>query len=155
MCKTRRRCASGWPRKRKPRIERPVPARPLADLTLAPAHLVQVQALLAQHAPGLQVWAYGSRVAGGAPFAAHECSDLDLVLRPGAGQLASSQAVGADDAAVAAAVQALQAGFEASALPMLVDVWAWQALPAAFHAQIEAAYVVLQPGEDLCGASAV
>lgn len=54
-----------------------------------------------------------------------------------------------------AQVQALQAGFEASALPLLVDVWAWQALPAAFHPQIEAAYVVLQSGADLCGTSAV
>lgn len=34
-------------------------------------------ALLGQHVPQAEVWAYGSRVNGGA----HEGSDLDLVLR--------------------------------------------------------------------------
>ncbi len=36
-----------------------------------------LKAVLAAHAPDAEVWAYGSRVSGGA----HEGSDLDLVVR--------------------------------------------------------------------------
>ena len=51
----------------------------------------QLEALLSEHVPGVEVWAYGSRVNG----RSHEASDLDLVLRgpePGTilGALASS-----------------------------------------------------------------
>lgn len=48
-----------------------------ARLQLAAPYLVQLQQLLARHVPEAEVWAYGSRVTGGA----HEGSDLDLVLR--------------------------------------------------------------------------
>ena len=37
----------------------------------------QLEALLREHVPGVEVWAYGSRVNG----MGHEASDLDLVLR--------------------------------------------------------------------------
>ena len=37
----------------------------------------QLEALLREHVPGVEVWAYGSRVNG----VSHEGSDLDLVLR--------------------------------------------------------------------------
>ena len=37
----------------------------------------QLEALLGKHVPGVEVWAYGSRVNG----ESHEGSDLDLVLR--------------------------------------------------------------------------
>ena len=46
-------------------------------LCLEPRHLALLQGLLRRHVPGAEVWAYGSRVSGGA----HETSDLDLVLR--------------------------------------------------------------------------
>jgi predicted nucleotidyltransferase len=54
-----------------------MPRLELSRLLLSDRHLHTLQALLAQHAPGAEVWAYGSRVTGGA----HEGSDLDLVLR--------------------------------------------------------------------------
>ena len=54
-----------------------MPQVELAHLHLAPQHLGQLQTLLAAHVPAAEVWAYGSRVTGGA----HEGSDLDLVLR--------------------------------------------------------------------------
>ena len=37
----------------------------------------QLEALLREHVPGVEVWAYGSRVNG----KSHEGSDLDLALR--------------------------------------------------------------------------
>lgn len=40
-------------------------------------HREQIEALLRQHLPGVEVWAYGSRVNG----CSHDGSDLDLVLR--------------------------------------------------------------------------
>jgi uncharacterized protein len=40
---------------------------------------------------------------------------------------------------------ALKHALQESDLPMLVDVHLWSRLPPAFHANIEAAYVVLQP----------
>jgi predicted nucleotidyltransferase len=100
----------------------------MAALHLAPRHLATLRALLAQHAPQADVWAYGSRVTGGA----HEGSDLDLVLR-GATETAPP---------VAALVEALQA----SDLPMLVEVHDWAHLPVAFRAEIERGFVVVQVG---------
>ena len=37
----------------------------------------QLEALLREHVPGVEVWAYGGRVIG----MGHEASELDLVLR--------------------------------------------------------------------------
>lgn len=106
-----------------------MPVHELSTLELAPRHLQLVQALLRQHTPGAEVWAYGSRVTGGA----QACSDLDLVLRQ----------PGALDQAVpgwASLVGALQD----SLLPISVDVHQWSQLPPAFQRNIEAGYVVLQ-----------
>ena len=45
-------------------------------------HRERLEALLREHLPGVEVWAYGSRVNG----RSHDGSDLDLVLRgPGLG----------------------------------------------------------------------
>ncbi len=101
-----------------------------AQLQLAPRHLATLHALLAQHVPQAAVWAYGSRVTGGA----HEGSDLDLVLR---GAMDTTQPV-------AALVEALQA----SDLPMLVEVHDGAHLPASFLAEIARGFVVLQAGRD-------
>jgi DNA polymerase sigma len=51
--------------------------QPLQTLNLRPRHLQMVCALLQQHLPLAEVWAYGSRVNGNG----HEASDLDLVVR--------------------------------------------------------------------------
>jgi hypothetical protein len=101
-----------------------------APLRLAPRHLATLRALLAQHVPQADVWAYGSRVTGGA----HEGNDLDRVLR---GAMETAQPV-------AALVEALQA----SDLPMLVEVHDWAHLPASFRAEIARGFVVLQAGRD-------
>ena len=46
-------------------------------LALPRRYRYQLEALLREHVPGVEVWAYGSRVKG----ESHDGSDLDLVLR--------------------------------------------------------------------------
>ena len=106
-----------------------MPVLELSGLDLPQRHRQTLQALLNQHTPQAQVWAYGSRVNS----KAHEGSDLDLVLRD---PHKPSQDV--------PGWLALKDALQASDLPVLVDVHLWSRLPQAFHAAIEAAYVELQ-----------
>lgn len=95
------------------------------ELWLKPAHVQQLREILQRHFPSQEVWAYGSRVNGGA----HEGSDLDLVVRGAVTREAH-----------AACVAALQE----STLPMLVDLHLWADLPPEFHGEILRRYVVVQ-----------
>ena len=89
-----------------------------------------VEALLREHAPDAEVWAYGSRVNG----MSHLGSDLDLVLRsPTLEQLGD----GYYDL-----VEALQE----SNIPILIQAHDWARLPESFHREIERDYVVVQEG---------
>ena len=106
-----------------------MPALELSALNMPQRHLHTLQDLLATHVPDAQVWAYGSRVNGGA----HEGSDLDIVLR---------NAV--DPSQDVPGWLELKEALQDSALPILVDVLVWARLPQAFHQNIEAAYVRLQ-----------
>ena len=88
----------------------------------------QLEALLSKHVPGVEVWAYGSRVNG----ESHDGSDLDLVLR-------------------GPALEPLDGGFfdlleaiEKSNVPILVQAHDWAMLPESFHREIERDYVVVQ-----------
>ena len=88
----------------------------------------QLEVLLRAHVPGVEVWAYGSRVNG----ESHEGSDLDLALR-------------------GPALEPLDAGFyelleaiEKSNIPILVQAHDWAMLPESFHREIERDYVVVQ-----------
>ena len=90
----------------------------------------QLEALLSKHVPGVEVWAYGSRVNG----ESHDGSDLDLALR-------------------GPALEPLDGGFydlleaiEKSNIPILVQAHDWAMLPESFHREIERDYVVLQEG---------
>ncbi len=101
-------------------------------LQLPALHLALLRQLLHTHAPQAQVWAYGSRVSGGA----HENSDLDLVLRNPT-----------DLSAPCEGWVDLREALQESAIPLLVDVHDWAHLPIEFHRNIEREYVELQPGE--------
>ena len=97
-------------------------------LALPRGYRDQLEALLREHVPGVEVWAYGSRVNGGS----HEGSDLDLVLR-------------------GPALEPLDGGFhdlleaiEKSNIPILVQAHDWAMLPESFHREIERDYVVVQ-----------
>ena len=90
----------------------------------------QLEALLREHVPDVEVWAYGSRVKG----ESREGSDLDLVLR-------------------GPALEPLDGGFydlleaiEKSNIPILVQAYDWAMLRESFHSEIERDYVVVQEG---------
>ena len=109
-----------------------MPQLDLSRLLFPAKHLLTLQNLLAQYVPQADVWAYGSRVNGGA----HEGSDLDLVLR--------------NPANLAQDVEhwlELKEALQNSSLPILIEVHLWSRLPKAFHLNIEKEYVVLQHGE--------
>ena len=106
-----------------------MPQLKLSALDLAPRHLAILLPLLAQHAADAEVWAYGSRVAGGA----HEGSDLDLVLRNPA---ALNEPV--------SGLLNLESALQESSLPMLVEIHDWARIPPAFHKNIERCHIVLQ-----------
>lgn len=119
---------ANWPAAMPGVDPRPAPA---LSLDLRAEHLVELRQLLHQYVPGVQVWAYGSRVTGGA----HGGSDLDLVLRQSA-----------DLSARSAGLPALREALQQSRLPMLVDVHDWAELPESFHREIERCHVVIEPG---------
>lgn len=102
------------------------------QLDLPPRHLAMLQQLLADHVPGAEVWAYGSRVNG----TGHECSDLDVVLR-----------CPDDPKRSVNGWLELKEALQESMLPILVDCHQWAHLPTAFHQEIEQRYVVLQEGQ--------
>jgi predicted nucleotidyltransferase len=101
----------------------------MPGLDLPPAWLDQVTALLRRHVPEAEVWAYGSRVSGGA----QPCSDLDLVVRDAGDPTRPVPGVGA-----------LREALRDSLIPILVDVHDWSALPPAFRPGIERQHRVVQ-----------
>ena len=98
----------------------------------------QIEALLREHLPEVEAWAYGSRVNG----RSHEASDLDLVLRsptlepvPGDRYVDFVEAV------------------EQSNIPILVQAHDWARLPESFHHEIERDHVVVLAGSSTGGAT--
>ena len=89
-------------------------------LHLSPRHRKEIVALLHKHLPGVEVWAYGSRVNG----RSHDGSDLDLVLR--GPQLAE-----------------ITESFRKSTVPFLIEARDWARLPESFHHEVEREHVVL------------
>lgn len=103
--------------------------RNFSTLQLPSRYLAMVQKVLQTHLPRAEVWAYGSRVNGDC----FEASDLNLVMR----RPCIDEPADVDQA---------QEAFIESDLPIQVQILDWSALPAAFHAEIEAGYVVVQRG---------
>ena len=114
-----------------PHVGRLQDARKTDGLHLSPRHREKLAALLREHLPGVEVWAYGSRVNG----RSHDGSDLDLVLRGPGLQAVPLEQLGDFTDAV-----------RESMLPFLVEARDWTRLPARFHAEVERSYVVLQHG---------
>ena len=104
----------------------------LTHLHLPERYLQRVQALLQQHLPLAEVWAYGSRVNGDY----FEASDLDLVVRNPADLGHRQSHLGE-----------LKEAFSDSDLPIFVQVVDWALIPASFQREILAGYVVVQKGE--------
>ena len=93
----------------------------------------QLEELLRQHVPDVEVWAYGSRVSG----ESHEGSDLDLVLRSPTLMPLSGEYLDLIEA------------LEESNIPILVQIHDWARLPESFHHEIERDYVVFIPSGEL------
>ncbi|WP_416181140.1 nucleotidyltransferase family protein [Chloroflexus sp.] len=109
-----------------------MPAR--CQLDLPDRYLAEVRAILRQYVPDYEVWAYGSRVTGGA----YAASDLDLVVRnPRDLQQPCAQ------------IFALAEAFIESDLPIRVDVMDWALIPASFQREIERGYVVVQESSQI------
>lgn len=96
-------------------------------LAVEPRHWAMVQAILRQHIPGREVWAFGSRVNGQPkPF-----SDLDLAV------------LGEEPVSVAQLAQLTEA-FSDSDLPWRVDVIDWATTSESFRALIAAQKLTVQ-----------
>lgn len=98
------------------------------QLHMSQRHRSVLEALLREHLPDVEAWAYGSRVNG----RSHEGSDLDLALRgPGLKQIPAGRLAQFKDAV-----------YE-SRIPFLVEARDWAQLPERFRQAIEVAYVPL------------
>ena len=104
----------------------------MADrVRIAPRHRRILEALLRKHLPGVEVWAYGSRVNG----RGHDGSELDLVARaPDLKKLPAGQLLDFEDA------------IRESTIPFLVEAHDWACLPGQSHREIERGYVVMSDG---------
>jgi predicted nucleotidyltransferase len=112
-------------------MKTPMQAKPPASLHLPTPYLAMVQALLRQHLPQAQVWAYGSRARGDH----YEASDLDLVAR-NSNDLKQKQSD----------LETVRDAFVESDLPIIVQIVDWARIPPAFHAEIQACFVIVQDG---------
>ena len=101
-------------------------------LHLLPRHRAKIEALLREHLPDVEVWAYGSRVTG----ESHDGSDLDLVLRGRELKEINIGRLGDFTEAV-----------EMSTIPFIVEARDWARIPQSFHESILDNYVVLTPGD--------
>ena len=109
----------------------PAGRRPADRLHLSPRRRTQIEALLREHLPDVDVWAYGSRITG----ESHDGSDLDLVLRA-----PDLQKIPIDR------LSDLWEALRESTIPFLVEARDWARLPEGFHGEIERDYVVLLEG---------
>ena len=110
----------------------PAKGQAAGALHLPDRHRATLEALLQEHLPDAEAWAYGSRVNG----RSHDGSDLDLVLRgPG---LAKIDAMRYADF--------LEAVGE-STIPFLVEAHDWARLPETFRHEIERDRVVVANAE--------
>ena len=97
-------------------------------LHLPPKHRREIEALLSRFLPGVEAWAYGSRVNG----RSHGGSDLDLALRaPGLRPIPARR------------LADFSRAHRDSNIPFLVDARDWARLPVRFQREIEREHVVL------------
>ncbi len=100
----------------------------MTPLDIRPADLETVRRILHEHVPGLEVRAFGSRVA----WRARETSDLDLALMT-------------DEPLALARMADLRAAFTDADLPFRVDILDWASTSESFRRVVEAEHAVLAP----------
>lgn len=99
------------------------------SLDVQPDHLEIVRRLLARHVPGLEVWAFGSRVSG----RAGKHSDLDLCIRTASPLSFTTMGL-------------MEEAFSDSDLPYKVDLVDWSAISEEFRQIVAERKVVVQAG---------
>ena len=99
----------------------------MTELHLEPRHLVMIEQMLQDFIPEARVWCFGSRVHG---RSLKRFSDLDLVVR--------------NEEELHAELGKLRDAFEASDLPIKVDLSEWNELPDWLKQDILEEYVGLQ-----------
>ena len=100
-------------------------------LDVKPRHREELERLLRERLPGVEAWAYGSRVNG----KGHEGSDLDLALRgPGLRPIPLD------------ALSGLREALSDSTIPFLVEARDWARMPELFHEEIKRSHVVVTAG---------
>ena len=106
----------------------------MADgLHLLPRYADQIKAIIRRQLPGVEVWAYGSRVDG----TCYAGSDLDLALRaPGRAKIPYHR------------LRGLRYALRDSTIPIIVDLKDWATMPESYQHEIEDRYIVLVPGND-------
>ena len=110
------------------RLPHPGPPSSPDRLCLSARHRRILEALLHEHLPDVEVWAYGSRVNG----RCRTGSDLDLVLRgPGLEKIPAEQLADFADAV------------RESTIPFLVEARDWARLPKQLQREIERDHIVL------------
>lgn len=100
-----------------------------ASIDITPGQKKALLALLRRFIPGVEVWAYGSRV----KWTARTNSDLDLVAFATPAQRQR--------------VSELKEALAESNLPFLVDLHVWDEVPKRFHEIIRKEYVALQKAD--------
>ena len=98
----------------------------MRPIDIAPADLETVRCILREHAPELEVHAFGSRVS----WTARETSDLDIALLT-------------EEPLSIARMTNLKAAFTKSYLPFRVDIVDWASTSENFRKVIEHEHVVL------------
>ncbi len=98
-------------------------------IDVSPEELELVHSILAQYVPGVEVWAFGSRIKN----TAKKYSDLDLAL-VGLNKIPNTL------------FQNLKEAFEESDLPFRVDLIDWNSVSQEFQRVIQKDYIVLQAG---------
>ncbi|MCM8813759.1 MAG: nucleotidyltransferase domain-containing protein [Candidatus Omnitrophica bacterium] len=96
-------------------------------INVLPAHLVTVRRILAQHVPGYEVRAFGSRITD----TIKNYSDLDLAI------------VGREPLADGV-LSLLKENFQESDLPFRVDVLDWHEISEEFRQVINKKYEIIQ-----------
>lgn len=93
-----------------------------------PEQLLIISGILAAHAPGVEVRAFGSRVVG----TPKDYSDLDLAL-VGAAKLGPT------------VMESLREAFEESDIPFRVDLLDWHAISKEFQEVVLKKYEIIPP----------
>ena len=98
----------------------------VSDVDITPQHLELLAGIIRRHAPGREVWAYGSRVSG----KSWRYSDLDLVVL-------------GEEPLKAIDRENLLDDLSETRIPYLIDLQDWSRVPESWREEIRRCYAVV------------